>query len=90
MEKEYEIDYSFIYFSIEKCNDDDCYDDLEIEEKLEKAMFYLYIPDYEINHFNFSYPIKQINTLYSLQFHSKFYKINYLLFYSQNLFTRIS
>ena len=75
MEKEYEIDYSFIYFSIEKCNDDDCYDDLEIEEKLEKAMFYLYIPDYEINHFNFSYPIKQINTLYSLQFHSKFYKI---------------
>jgi len=74
MEKEYENDYSFIYFDIEKCNDD-CYDDLEMEEKLEKSVFYLYVPEYEINHFNFSYPIKQINSLHSLNFNSKFHKI---------------
>ena len=85
MEKEYENDYSFIYFNIEKCIDD-CYDDLDIEEKLENSIFYLYIPEYEINHFNFSYPIKPIYSLHSLQFNSKNYKkyeykysvINYL------------
>ena len=35
----------------------------------------MYTTEYEINHFNFSYPIKQINSLHSLNFNSKFYKI---------------
>ena len=35
MKKNIENDYSFLYFNIEKCNDD-CNDGLEIEEKLEK------------------------------------------------------
>ena len=35
MKKNIENDYSFLYFNIEKCNDD-CNDGLENEEKLEK------------------------------------------------------
>ena len=71
--KQYDLNYNFIYFNIEICQED-CYEENEIEQRLENAIFFLSLPEYEINHYNYSNPIKKIYSFHIFKFNPKFYK----------------
>ena len=61
-----------LFISIQKCIND-CYDNNTIEELLERGIFYLIFPEYEIDHFNYLYPINKKYNYEFFQFHSKAY-----------------
>ena len=67
--------YNFISFSFLICNDDNCYDQKEIEEKLQNIYFFLYIPEYQINHYNYKNPITKTLRAESLTFSINTYKL---------------
>ena len=62
-----------LFISIQKCIND-CYDNNTIEELLERGIFYLVFPEYEIDHFNYLHPINKKYNYELFQFHPKFYK----------------
>ena len=60
--------YNFISFSFLICDDDNCYDKKVIEEKLQNIYFFLFIPEYQINHYNYKNPITKTFRGENIQF----------------------
>ena len=67
--------YNFISFSFLICEGDNCYDKKEIEQKLQNIYFFLFIPEYQINHYNYKNPITKIYRAESLQFTYSNFKV---------------
>ena len=67
--------YNFISFSFLICEGDNCYDKKEIEQKLQSVFFFLYIPEYQINHYNYKNPITKTFRTESLKFSFNSYKL---------------
>ena len=67
--------YNFISFSFLICEGENCYDEKEIEQKLQDIYFFLFIPEYQINHYNYKNPITKTFRTESLKFSFNSYKL---------------
>ena len=74
--------YNFISFSFLICEDDNCYDKKVIEEKLQNIYFFLFIPEYQINHYNYKNPITKTFRGENIQFSYNTFKL-YEYFFSE-------
>lgn len=76
-------EYNFISFSFISCEGDDCYEEEEIKNRLENSYFFLFIPENQINHYNYKNPITQTIRMENIQFSYDLCKI-YDFFLSEN------
>ena len=82
--RSHEEDYNYLLFSINICNENNCYDKEEIKSKLSNSYFYLFFPEYETNHYNYSNPV---NLLYNQKiFHFSYEQIKYMNIFFQICF----
>ena len=79
--RSHEEDYNYLLFSINICNENNCYDKEEIKSKLSNSYFYLFFPEYETNHYNYSNPVNLLYNQKIFHFSYDFNKI-YEYFFS--------